>query len=305
MRSDLQVVPYCTGAADYADEHAHRKIGAQQREHDLGEGHDAQQRARNAGHYLSGHEVVKPPLDEIGQAAAHYAEHKALDYEGAAYEAVGGADHLHYRYLLAASEGRELYRVRHDEEGHDDEDNDEDERYNAYDVSRRDEGLRVVKMGVHLGDAVHRLKVGLGLAHEADVSQMDDVPVTEHGGVKDVEKLGVIILLEVLHGFLVGDEFNAGYVGHGLDQRLERLGLVERQRVVYEGDDLVLRLKAGYHVVDIHDQQPEAAHDDEAGHDYRDGGKAHKSVAEYAGEAGFYQISKSIHSCSTRPFRRL
>ena len=74
MRSDLQVVPYRAGAADYADEHAYGKVGAQQREHDLGEGHDADERAGHSGHYLSGHEIVEAPLDEVGQAAADYAE---------------------------------------------------------------------------------------------------------------------------------------------------------------------------------------------------------------------------------------
>ena len=53
-------------------------------------------------------------------------------------------------------------------------------------------------------------------------------------------------------------------------------------------------------------QQAEAAHDDKAGHGYRDRGKAHQPVAEYAGEAGLYQITEStqFHSCNTRPFRR-
>lgn len=103
------------------------------------------------GHYLSGHEIVEAPLDEVGQAAADYAEHKALDDEGAADEAVRGADHLHYRYLLAPREGGELYCVRHDEEGHDDEDDDEDERHDADYVPRGYERLRVIEVGVHLG----------------------------------------------------------------------------------------------------------------------------------------------------------
>ena len=305
MRSDLQVVPYRAGAADYADEHAHGEVGAQQREHDLGEGHDADERAGHSGHYLSGHEIVEAPLDEEGQSAAEHAQDQALDDEGAADKAVRRADHLHDGYLLAPREGGELYRVRHDEEGHDDEDDDEDERHDADYVPRGYERLRVIEVGVHLGDAVNGLEVGLGLAHEADVGQVDDVSVAEHGGVQDVEELGVVVLLELLHGLFIRDELNAGDVGDGLDQGLERLGLVQGQRVVHEGDDLVFGLEAGDHVVYVHNQQAEAAHDDEAGHDYRDGGEAHEAVAEYAGEAGLYQISKSIHSCSTRPFRRL
>src|SRR5699024_8611490 len=301
----LQVVSDRAGAADHADEHAHGHVGAQQGEHDLGKGHDTYQRAGDAGHYLSGHEVVQAPLDEEGQSAAEHAQDQALDDEGAADKAVRRADHLHNGYLLSPRERGQLYRVGHYEEGHDDQNDDENERHYAHDVPRHYESLCIIQVRVDLGDAVNVFEVLLRLAHEADIRQVDDISVPESGGVQDVEKLRVIVLLEVLHGLLVGDELHARHVRHGFHQRLERLGLFQRQHVVDKCDDLVFVLQAGEHIVYVHDQQTKAAHDDEASHDYRDRGKAHEPVAEYARDAGFDEISKSIHSCSTRPFRRL
>ena len=303
--SDLQVVPYSAGTAYRAYQDAYRQIGAQQRVHDLRERDDAYERSRHAGHYPAGHKIVQTPLDQIGQAAAEYAQHQTFDDEGAADEAVRRADHLHNGYLLAPRERGQLYRVGHYEEGHDDQNDDENERHYAHDVPRRYESLCIIQVRVDLGDAVNVFEVLLRLAHEADIRQVDDISVPESGGVQDVEKLRVIVLLEVLHGLLVGDELHARHVRHGFHQRLERLGLFQRQHVVDKCDDLVFVLQAGEHIVYVHDQQTKAAHDDEASHDYRDRGKAHEPVAEYARDAGFYQISKSIHSCNTRPFRRL
>ena len=303
---DLEVIAYRARPAEYADEDADAQEGYQQRPHDGRERYKRDQCAGHAAHDLVQQQGVQSPLDDEGQQAAEHAEHQTLYYERAADKAVGRADHAHDRYLLAPGEGGELYRVGHDKEGDDDEYDDKRQGHYADDVPRRYEALGIVEVRVDVGDAVDRLEVGFRLGGEAYVGEVDDIPVAEHALVQAVKQLGVVVLLEVLHGLGAAHEFRPCHVGHRLDKRLYRPGLLLGEVLVYEGDYLVLALQVGDHLVYVHDQQAEAAHDDKAGHGYRDRGKAHQPVAEYAGEAGLYQITEStqFHSCNTRPFRR-
>ena len=72
------------------------------------------------------------------------------------------------------------------------------------------------------------------------------------------------------------------------------------------GDDAVLALHLGDHVVDIEREQREAAHDEQARRDDRDARKGHEPVREDVFEALTDQEEKSTHSHSrnTHPFRR-
>src|SRR5699024_10674902 len=116
----------------------------------------------------------------------------------------------------------------------------------------------------------------------------------------------VVIGDEVLEGGVAVDEGDAVYVVYGLEYGLDGLGVLQREVLVYEADDVVLLLKADYHLVDIDREEGEAAHDDQAGDYDCDGGKRHKAMGEYAFAAFHYQIPcfVNLHSCNTRPFRR-
>ena len=162
-------------------------------------------------------------------------------------------------------------------------------------------------MRVHLGHAIHGVEVRARLLHQADVLQLYHIAVAERVVRDDVEELLVVIGLEVLRGLLAGDELGAVHIGDGEDGGLEGDGLLTAEILVDEGDDdVAFVLKTGNHVVYVHNEQGERAHDDEAGRDDGHRGEAHQPVAEYALEAGLYEISDTIqfHSCNTRPFRR-
>ena len=251
-------------------------------------------------------EMVDQRDKAIGNRAAERAEHQALHHEGQTDEAVGRADHAHDGDLLAPRERGELDRVRHDEERHDDERDDQNDGDDAHDVSERDELLGVIQMRAHIRDAVDAFQIRLGLLHEGEVRQAQHIAMAEDGGVDVLKEVGVIVRLEGGHGLLARDEF-AGFDVRNLgDLALERAGLVLIERLVHIGDDAVLALHLGNHVVDIQREQREAAHDEQARRDDRDACKGHEPVRKDVFDALPEQEEKSTHSHSrnTHPFRR-
>ena len=242
----------------------------------------------------------------VGDRAAERAKHQALHHEGQTDEPVGRADHAHDGDLLAPRERGELDRVRHDEERHDDERDDQNDGDDAHDVSERDELLRVIQMRAHVRDAVDALQIRLGLLHEGEVREAQHIAVAEDGGIDVLKEVGVIVRLKRGHGLLARDEF-AGFDVRDLgDLALKRAGLVLGKRLVHIGDDAVLALHLGDHIVDIEREQREAAHDEQACRDDRDARKGHEPVRKNIFNALTDQEEKSTHSHSrnTHPFRR-
>ena len=161
-------------------------------------------------------------------------------------------------------------------------------------------------MGVDLGHALNAHQGGLGLGHQGDIRQVDDVPVAEHGLVDTLHQILGVVAHEVVHGLGAGDKLHGADVVQRRDLALQRRRLFLGIGLVHKGHDLVLVFQALDDGVDIHRQQGHAADDDQAGHDNGHRGEGHESVRGDAAEAFANQISASTqsHSCSTHPFRR-
>ena len=161
-------------------------------------------------------------------------------------------------------------------------------------------------MRAHVRDAFDVLQIGLRLLHEGEVREAQHIAVAEDGRVDVLKEIGVIVRLEGGHGLLARDKFARFDVLDLGDLALKRAGLLLGEVLVHIGNDAVLALHLGDHVVDIERDEREAAHDEQARRDDRHARKGHEAVGENIFNALPEQEEKSTHSHSrnTHPFRR-
>ena len=139
---------------------------------------------------------------------------------------------------------------------------------------------------VGLGNAGNLLELLIGLLHFGVVFQGDHIAVAQVGGLHAVESaVAVVVLDEVLQGFLPGDEGGLQDIVHQVDLCTDafRLGIGQAAVDVYQ--DLTGLIQLLHHDVQVVGQGGEAAHDDQAGHRHTHGGKGHKPMEEDPAEA--------------------
>ena len=136
---------------------------------------------------------------------------------------------------------------------------------------------------------------------------MDAEAVPQHL-VRQVVQQGVVLpsLFVILQSLFPTDEGDFCHIGQCLDLRLDGPSLLLRIVLVNIGQHLILRLQVTQHMVQVHRQQREGAHNQQTGHDHTHSGKGHEAV----GENGVEPLAKIIsrvklsRHCSTHPFRR-
>ena len=124
--------------------------------------------------------------------------------------------------------------------------------------------------------------------------------------INALHKALVVLLHEVILSFGAAYKLNICDIVYRRNLGLELCrGVLCAHGLVNICKDLVLVAYIVNYVIDINIKKREAAHNYEAGNDYRDRGKGHKAMRENIAEALAYQISVStqFHSCSTHPFR--
>ena len=152
-------------------------------------------------------------------------------------------------------------------------------------------------MGTHSCDAGYSLQRFLGLGKLFNVIEVDDEAMPENGLVNALHQRLVILAHVVFHSLAAGHEVGGADVAHSQDLTADGLGfLFVLDLIVHEGDDLILLLQILDQIVDVQGQERHAAHDDQAGHDDRNGCKGHEPVGLDAPEALTNQITSSTHS---------
>ena len=111
---------------------------------------------------------------------------------------------------------------------------------------------------------------------------------------------------ELLQRRLFGDKVELRHVVHLGQDGLEGPRLLLVQAVVYVDHHLILVLQVAQHVVQIHRQQGEGAHNNQAGHDHAHRGEGHEPVGKDGVHALADVVSrvKSSRHDSNRLFRR-
>ena len=137
---------------------------------------------------------------------------------------------------------------------------------------------------------------------------MDPVAVPEGVVGQVVQQISVALPLgpEVLQRRLPGHEGELRHVVHLGQPGLEGPGLLLVEAVVYVDQHLVLVLQVSQHVVQIHRQQSEGTHDNQAGHDHTHRGEGHEAVGKDGVEALADVVSRVKFSrhCSNHLSRR-
>ena len=134
-----------------------------------------------------------------------------------------------------------------------------------------------------------------GLAHIADVHQVDGVAVGEVVVRQALEELVVLVPgPEGGGGLLIGYEVDVPDVGDPAQGRFHLPGLLLAQAQLHEGQHLVLLLQVRQHGVGVHRDQGEGAHDQQAGYRDAHGREGHEAVAEHVHSAFFDKIEKIV-----------
>ena len=115
---------------------------------------------------------------------------------------------------------------------------------------------------------------------------MDDVPVPEHVRRQVAVQLVAVVPGDVVLLSLVpGHKRAVRHVVHIFDLRLQRSGLLLRQRVVHKGQHRVLLLQVCQIHVGVVRHQCKRAHNQQTRHGDADGGEGHEPVGEHVPRA--------------------
>ena len=179
------------------------------------------------------HGVIAYPFQPEGQNRAQHTQGEALHHEGQPDKAVGGAHHFHdgdfvppviHGQLDGVGDNQKADHQKHRDDGHGDD---------VQHALNGGEALRQLVGRAGLDHAGQLLELLVGLLHLGVVLQSDHIAVAQIRGLHAVEGAVVVVILhEVLQGFLPGNEGGLQNVVQQVDLGADGAGLGVGQAAV-------------------------------------------------------------------------